>query len=301
MRIEKGNIRLSEDFYDNYLSIKGEDFLLEYLDPNKPYNKGASSNIFLLKDPTEETEDRVIKVCKTPRLPRTRDKSIKRFEREIQAFKLVKKNGLNGIIKYFDDGLLTINRENYLYIILEKAESDLSSYLTDNKFEFTNNQRLSFCVNILNNLKQLHDIGIYHRDIKHDNILCVDGEFKIGDLGLVKFQNRDFQIDRPNEKIGPVGWLSPEATNKMLSDNKCYFAYDCEIDSKSDIFQLGKLFWYIFQGNLPVGQLQSADNNFEDEEIFDVIFSMLQYNKERRPTIPLINARIEPIRQRLIV
>ncbi len=301
MIIDRGNIKLSPDEYDNYISINGEDFLLKYLNPKKPFNKGASSNIFLLNDPTGETEDRVIKICKTPYVLRTRDRNIRRFEREVKAFKLVKRNGLDGVIKYFSNGQINILDQNYLYIILEKAESDLSSYLTDNHFDFTNNQRLSFCLNILNNLKQLHDIGIYHRDIKHDNILCVNDEFKIGDLGLIEFQTRDFEMDYPSEKIGPIGWLSPEATNKMLSDNKCNIAYDCEIDSKSDIFQLGKLFWYIFQGNLPVGQLVETDNQFGDADIFNVIFSMLQYDKNRRPTIPVLNANIEPIKQRLIV
>ena len=152
----------------------------------------------------------------------------------------------------------------------------------------------------MSGVNQLHNIGIYHRDIKHDNILLVNNQFKIGDLGLVQFQDRDSDIDVDNEKIGPIGWLSPEATNKMLTKNKRVGnVYDCAIDGKSDIFQLGKLFWYIFQANLPLGQLQQADHNFNDNDIFNVISLMLQHQKQRRPDVATINTLLQPIIQRL--
>lgn len=178
---------------------------------------------------------------------------------------------------------------------MEKADEDLASFMERSQFKFTMNQKLSFCINILNGVKQLHSLNIYHRDIKHDNILRVGKVFKVGDLGLIRFQNEDFSIDRDNEKIGPFGWLSPEATNKMLTYKKRIgFEYDCDINYKSDVFQLGKLFWYIFQGNLPVGQVISNDYKFEND-IFEMIKSMLQYDKLRRPNIHELEVLLQPL------
>ena len=50
--------------------------------------------------------------------------------------------------------------------------------------------------------------------------------------------------------------MSPEATNKGLGlRNKASFAFDCAIDDKSDIFQLGQVFWLVVQDEVPTGHL----------------------------------------------
>lgn len=297
-----GNIIIGSKKNQRYISINNEDFLLSYLNPDRPFNKGASSNVFILSDPEGEYEDRVIKICKSPVIKKFTDRRLLRFQREIRAFEEVKKRRINGVITYDRSGLTTIDDYQFRYIILEKADGDLASFLENQRFDFTSAQKLNFCVNIINCLRNLHNVGIYHRDIKHDNILVVANELKIGDLGLVTFQDRDYSMDLDNEKIGPAGWLAPEATNKMLTFNKRIGAvYDCDINSKSDVFQLGKLFWYIFQGNLPTGQILPADKRFDDDDVYDVIFSMVQYSKERRPTLDEVARALEPIRRRLFV
>lgn len=296
MRFQGENIILSYDEEENFIQIQNEDFVLRKLRDDFETSKGASSNIFILHDTNDEVEDRVIKICKSP-ISQGINKRIKRFKREIRAFKTASGKHLSKVIQYYLSGEVEILDETFLFIILEKAEEDLASYMVRNKFRFNPNQKFNFCINILNAIKQLHEAGIYHRDIKHDNILVVKGEFKIGDLGLVTFQDRDFSIDKVNEKIGPFGWLSPEATNKMLTKNKRIdYSYDCEIDRGSDIFQLGKLFWYVFQGNLPIGQILIEDYEIDEDDLFQVIFSMLQYKKSRRPTIANLEAMLVPLK-----
>lgn len=296
MRFEKGNILLSPNEEDNFVQIDNEDFLLLSLNEDFQTSKGASSNVFILSDPNGDVEDKVIKICKSP-LSIGNNARVKRFKREIRAFKSAKRNRLRNVIEFFKDGIIEIDNEEFYFFIMEKADDDLASYLESNRFNFTPNQKLTFCVNILNGIKQLHSIGIYHRDIKHDNILIINNEFKIGDLGLVRFRNDDNRVDWTNEKIGPIGWLSPEATNKMLTNQKnIVYNYDCEINEGSDIFQLGKLFWYVFQGNLPVGQILLEDYKIAEDDIFQVIFSMLQYEKVRRPTLENLETLLEPLK-----
>lgn len=296
MILKKGNIILSPDEGDNFVQIDNEDFLLLPLNDGFEKSKGASSNLFILNDPTGETDDRVIKICKSP-LSEGENGRTRRFKREIRAFKLAKRNRLRNVIAFIKDGEVEIEDDYFLFFIMEKAEEDLATFLENNRFDFTPNQKLTFCVSILNGIKQLHQVGIYHRDIKHDNILLVDGEFKIGDLGLVRFRHEDSRVDWVNEKIGPVGWLTPEATNKMLTNGKdILYNFDCDIDEGSDVFQLGKLFWYVFQGNLPIGQILLADYEIAEDDIFQIIFSMLQYKKARRPTIANLEALLEPLK-----
>jgi len=296
MIFEKGNIILSPNDEDNFVQIDNEDFLLLAINDNFEKSKGASSNLFILNDPTGEVDDKVIKICKSP-LSGGVNGRIRRFRREIRAFKLAKRKGLRNVIKFIKDGEIEIDNDCFLFFIMEKAEEDLASFLENNRFDFTPNQKLTFCVSILNGIKQLHEVGIYHRDIKHDNILLVDGEFKIGDLGLVKFRDEDSSVDWVNEKIGPIGWLTPEATNKMLTNEKdSIYNFDCDLDEGSDVFQLGKLFWYVFQGNLPIGQILLDDYEIAEDDIFQIIFSMLQYKKARRPTIANLEALLQPLK-----
>jgi hypothetical protein len=83
----------------------------------------------------------------------------------------------------------------------------------------------------------------------------------------------------------------------MLTNEKdIIYNFDCEIDSSSDVFQLGKLFWYVFQGNLPIGQILIDDYEIAEDDIFQIIFSMLQYRKTRRPTIANLEALLEPLK-----
>lgn len=295
MTYNNGYIHLDKDDPENnYIQINNSDFRLEYIDGAD--SKGANSNIFILVNPDQDIQDRVIKICKDPLEWGAQRKIQKRFRREIRAFKLAKEKKLQNVITIFGNGTIKIDDFSFLYIIMERADQDLGSYLEKKEFNFTINQKLSVCVSILNGIKQLHSLRIYHRDIKHDNILKVGDEFKIGDLGLVEFQNEDFQLDKDNEKIGPFGWLSPEATNKMLTfKKKIGFTYDCDINYKSDIFQLGKLFWYICQGNLPVGQLIPGDFKFE-QDIFDVLSVMLRYDKSKRPTMAQTETLFQPLK-----
>lgn len=299
MQFDGSNIKLSPDKEDNYVQIEHEDFRLSSLNPTYEGNKGASSNLFRLVDPYGDVEDRAIKICKSPLSTNNGRRKIARFRREIRAFKIAARTPLDNVVQYYKSGEIEIKGETFLFIIMEMAEEDLATFLERNHFNFTTNQKLGLCVNILNGIRQLHDARIYHRDIKHDNILRVGKEFKIGDLGLVEFQDRDYDFDYIDEKIGPIGWLCPEATNKMLTGGKkMEFEYDCIIDRSSDIFQLGKLFWYIFQGNLPTGQVIVDDCNCKDNTLFELIFQMLQYQKARRPNMEQLQLALKPLMMR---
>ena len=148
----------------------------------------------------------------------------------------------------------------------------------------------------------MESLGYYHRDIKPDNIFMIDDQWKIGDLGLISERYKESEIDKDAELIGPRGWLTPESMNKYLCEGKSFkYSHDCIIDHQSDIFQLGKIFWYIFQHNAPIGTVKSKDFNIKSEGIFPILKTMLNHSKKRRyKRIDEIIHLLKPIENRLI-
>ncbi|MBK9075740.1 MAG: protein kinase [Flavobacteriales bacterium] len=157
-------------------------------------------------------------------------------------------------------------------------------------------------------MEQLHKMGYYHRDIKPDNILFFGGDteneeadsrvWKIGDLGLIEARDKD-NLDRRGERIGPFGWISPEAGNKFMTE-KYNLNLDCKIDEKSDVFQLGKLMWFIFQHNIPIGIIDRSDltRSFDyDNETFASIVKALQHGKARRYDMAAMGADLKVLAQ----
>ena len=161
---------------------------------------------------------------------------------------------------------------------------------------------MSLCISISEGLNCLRELGYYHRDIKPDNIFITQGnKWKIGDLGLLDNQNIDC-IDDMAEFVGPKGWMTPEAMNKYLCEGKEYiFNHNCTIDHQSDIFQLGKVFWYIFQHNAPIGTVKESDFLIREQGIYPVIKTMLNYSKKKRyKSIEDIIAILKPIEAKLL-
>lgn len=296
MVLENGNIKLSRNRRENIININSNEYEVKRLHPDYTENKGAHSNIFTLRDVNDDTEERVIKFCKSPieyaKSNNFHERRLKRFKREIEALKRC--SGSKNVIKIFENGKQKIAENSFQYYVMEKAGSDLKNFIIDTPLDIQS--KVQLCQKILNGLIELHQKGIYHRDIKPDNILLVEDEWKIGDLGLVRFREEDTSIDLENEFIGPRGWISPETMNKFLTYNKSTeFLFDCIIDDKSDIYQLGNLFWFIFQCNAPVGRIRRNDFKINDEQIYSHLIWMTNHDKSRRPNLEDLINSLKPV------
>lgn len=249
---------------------------------------------------------------KSPEFKNKYNQRYKRFMREIEAMNLAKTNNINEyVVEILDSGSVklpivrsedNVGWANFPFFAMEFADGTLEDYL-ENELELQ--QKILLFREILTCFNQLHDINIYHRDIKPANVFRFGRGWKIGDLGLIALREEDDSvIDNKNEKIGPIGRLSPEATNKHLGNFKITaYSIDGVIDGKSDMYQLGLLFWFICQGEIPTGNLL-LDDFFHDDFPFlfeEVLFPMLQYSKDRRAMINLeqFNNTIEPFKKDL--
>lgn len=184
----------------NTVNIAGTDY---YIVPMQ--HKGGNSILFKLFEAQEDddTPSLIMKICKYnyPRREELEKPIHKRFIREIEALKLCRTNGIQNIVLLLQYGKLKIRKDNrqvsgfeyYLFYIMEYADSDLKTYLEQNNLNM--HERLGICIEICDSLSKLHAINIYHRDLKPDNILRINNEWKIADLGLITYRNDDTSID----------------------------------------------------------------------------------------------------------
>jgi len=302
----------------NTISINNIDYFFTYLNFDSTRSKGGNSVILKLyraddfdtEEINYEDPDKVLKILKFDYASWNAEEPIQmRFKKEIEALKKSKQENLPSIISIHEHGFCKFRFESndkiiekdYQYYTMEPAQDDLSSFLENNP-NLKEYERATLCLNLAYCLKDLYNLGYYHRDLKPDNILFVSGEMKIADLGLIEDRDANFKIDKENELIGPRGWLSPEALNKKLCAGKVlqYF-YDCEIDHQSDIFQLGKIFCFILQGNNPMGNINLSELNIKNIKIKQAVHKMLYFKKKRRlANIQAFINRTKPVIQKEI-
>ncbi len=86
-----------------------------------------------------------------------------------------------------------------------------------------------------------HDRGVIHRDIKPENVLLdPDGNAKVADFGLAKFEDDEFTLTDSGERMGTARYMAPEQ-----------WADTGAVDHRADIYSLGVLFYEMLTGDLP--------------------------------------------------
>ena len=93
-------------------------------------------------------------------------------------------------------------------------------------------------------LRQVHERGLIHKDIKPENILvdAASGGVRLTGFGIASRLPREHQAPAPPEVIaGTLAYMAPEQTGRV----------NRSVDSRSDLYALGVTFYEMLTGQLP--------------------------------------------------
>lgn len=169
-----------------------------------------------------------------------------------------------------------IQAPDYIYMIMELCDGgDLFEYVVNNDRDETTIKTIF--LQILNAVEYLHDHGVYHRDIKLENILIQQDQLvcKVADFGLATRDRYSSEFG-----CGSTTYLGPEHFDDDDDDEQGYYEpYDT---AKSDIWSLGILLLGLLFGQNPWEEATIQDPSFqefrENENALKKIFPSLSWD-----------------------
>lgn len=191
-----------------------------------------------------------------------------RILREVEIFKMCKKHpNIVQLIEWFED-------DDYFYMVFEKMRGGPLLNHIQAKSCFTEEEASQVTKDIASALKFLHDLGIAHRDVKPENILCTEphrvSPVKLCDLDLASkpsnSSKRSLKCDlnstggsenaisrslpvnysEPDLKspVGSAEFLAPEVVDAFVGEKLKY-------DKKCDLWALGVVIYVMLCGYPP--------------------------------------------------
>lgn len=155
-----------------------------------------------------------------------------RFKDEIETLKKLSELGNSYVMPLIDYNA----SDDGLYWYIMPIGKTISEFFINEEINI--NAKLSYFIDIAKGIKSIHDLNYYHRDIKPNNILIVEGKIKLADFGLVWHPSFEPRTNN-DEKVGPAETIAPE----MREDN-----LELKHSSKADIYSFVKTMWMLILG-----------------------------------------------------
>jgi serine/threonine protein kinase len=193
--------------------------------------RGAMGVVYRARDPKLDRTVAIKTVSVSGLEPQAEQEYRKRFVVEAQA---AGRLSHPGIVTIFD-----VREETEPYLVMEYVEGQsLQELVSRENRTLPLSTTLRLIQEVAEALHYAHAQGVVHRDIKPANILVTpDGHPKIADFGIAKLNQTDSTL--PGQVLGSPAFMAPE----QLSDEK--------VDSRSDLFSLGVILYYMLTGHRP--------------------------------------------------
>ena len=154
-----------------------------------------------------------------------------RFRNEAQAAGRLSHPGIVGVYEYGED-------DGDAYIAMEYVEGVSLSQLMQNTPRMPEADVLSLMVQLLDALHYAHQRGVWHRDVKPNNIVVTPtGQLKVTDFGIARIESSE--ATQLTVLLGSPGYIAPE---RYTGESP---------DWRVDIFSCGVLLYHLLTGRPP--------------------------------------------------
>ncbi|CAK89003.1 unnamed protein product (macronuclear) [Paramecium tetraurelia] len=213
--------------------------------------KGAEGQVFLAK-PQNWNKDFEVALKFSKPLKETEREFIQNLiEAQNENDKQGSKNKLcSNIIRIYE----IFEIQYYSVQVMEVGSVNLFKYTSFNHNRMTNVEKFKICLQLINAINFIHMLGLIHRDVKGENFILVNEEFKLIDFGLISINER-LMTSKPGTRI----FQAPE----LFEDQGQY-------TQSLDIWSLGCVFYEIIKGeelfpcinmNLSIQQIKNHKTN----------------------------------------
>jgi eukaryotic-like serine/threonine-protein kinase len=170
------------------------------------------------------------------------EEAVQRFEREAQAAGRI---GNDHILEVIDLGSLT-NGDHFM--VMEYLDGEPLSERIRRVGKMRPEAIAPLMIQALEGLRAAHEAGIYHRDLKPDNVFVLKEKagthdfVKLIDFGISKFQplGGEMKMTRTGTVMGTPYYMSPEQASGSR-----------EADHRSDLYAVGVMLYEAVTGRVP--------------------------------------------------
>ena len=183
-----------------------------------------------------------------------RQRDVTRIDRFDNEQRILAELDHEHIVQYFDHGEILLGTHQVPWVAMELGEDNLRQHIIE-KGPLSRDRMKRVACQIASALQHVHEKGIIHRDLKPDNFVWSDEaaqDVKMIDFGIAKHIGVDVsgrpldQFTQHLEFVGPVFYSSPELVAYSMDKSH-------PVDQRSDLFQLGKVLWFLATGAISAG------------------------------------------------
>lgn len=166
------------------------------------------------------------------------EEGIKLFRREIRILKSLHHPNIIEIISDNE------NSPQPYYVMPNCGKSFVDLAIS----QISDLELLDLAINFCEAIHFAHQSGVFHRDIKPQNVLLCKGIVKVVDFGLSRFVNRDTTtITKTSTKAGTLGYMPPEYSTGAFKDGTI----------EGDVYMIGKTLYYVFSHGKDVSNVRA--------------------------------------------
>lgn len=256
--VQNINFLFLQNVFDknNNLNKFQEDIGLYYINKEKIIGNGENSTVYLGEDKYQRLNVAILEIA------------IEKEEKfNLETFILQRIHGRGSFPNLYN----TYSDENYYYMVesLMGPNLELLHKICNKSFDYYT--IINIGIDLIKNIKILHDSGFIHRDLKPDNFahgnLCFENNIRKNEIAILDFSNSKILVNS-------LGKFRFSKKKTKCKGNKCFSSTkalnDEDIGKIDDIQSIFYILIYFLDGSLPWSKKKLNGEYLSKREIIEV-------------------------------